>query len=410
MNRWWATPVGLAGGLLGLWLAALSPQTDAGDGPSPPETAPAPPRDVTRSAAYVWLDVALEATAREHDRNGPRPTVGSRMLAIVVTAMYDAWAAYDDKAVGTRLGGKLRRPPAERTAANKEKADRLRHLPRPAVPLPRGREVARRRRWPGWGYDPADTSTDPATPAGRRQRRRGGGHRVPPRRRANQHGDEVGSDGKPYSDYTFYRPVNPAGQDHRPGLLAADPVRRRQGRQGRRSGSSRRTGIGSSRSLSSGATSSARRPPPKVGSEQLRKEVDEVLRYNANLTARAEGDRRVHARRAAVDRAVGPLAAVRPGRVAARPARPRPGREAVLRRRQRGDGRVHRRLGGEAVLRQLAAVDARPALLRRARRSSAGAGRARGVVQLPGRGVAPVLAVHVRHPAVPRATSPATAP
>ena len=36
--------------------------------------------------------------------------------------MYDAWAAYDDKAVGTRLGGKLRRPPAERTPANKEKA------------------------------------------------------------------------------------------------------------------------------------------------------------------------------------------------------------------------------------------------------------------------------------------------
>src|SRR3954462_10734912 len=52
----------------------------------------------TRSAAYVWLDVALEATAREHDRNTPRPTIGSRMLGIVVTCMYDAWAAYDDKA------------------------------------------------------------------------------------------------------------------------------------------------------------------------------------------------------------------------------------------------------------------------------------------------------------------------
>src|SRR6516162_3870505 len=71
------------------------------------------------SAAYQWLDVALEATAREHDRNAPRPTVGSRMLAIVVTAMFDAWAAYDDKAVGTRLGSKLRRPRDERTLANK---------------------------------------------------------------------------------------------------------------------------------------------------------------------------------------------------------------------------------------------------------------------------------------------------
>src|SRR5262245_5776133 len=83
---------------------------------------PAKPAAYTPSAASKWLDIALEATAREHDRNAPRPTVGSRMLAIVVTAMYDAWAAYDNRAVGTRLGGRLRRPPAERTQANKEKA------------------------------------------------------------------------------------------------------------------------------------------------------------------------------------------------------------------------------------------------------------------------------------------------
>jgi hypothetical protein len=75
-----------------------------------------------KSAAYEWLDVALEATAREHERVAPRPTVGSRMLAIIVTAMYDAWAAYDDKAVGTRLGDKLRRPKNERTEQNKRVA------------------------------------------------------------------------------------------------------------------------------------------------------------------------------------------------------------------------------------------------------------------------------------------------
>src|SRR5713226_3873667 len=52
----------------------------------------------TRSPAYVWLDIALEAMAREHERNTPRPSIGSRMMAIICTAMYDAWAAYDDKA------------------------------------------------------------------------------------------------------------------------------------------------------------------------------------------------------------------------------------------------------------------------------------------------------------------------
>jgi hypothetical protein len=45
------------------------------------------------------------------------PTINARALAIVHTAMYDACAAYDPTAVGTRLGGSLRRPAAERTDA-----------------------------------------------------------------------------------------------------------------------------------------------------------------------------------------------------------------------------------------------------------------------------------------------------
>src|SRR5215212_11838193 len=71
------------------------------------------------SAAYEWLDVSLEATAREVDRHGARPTIISRTLAVALTAMYDAWAAYDPIAVGTRLGGTLRRPFEERTLRNK---------------------------------------------------------------------------------------------------------------------------------------------------------------------------------------------------------------------------------------------------------------------------------------------------
>jgi hypothetical protein len=50
------------------------------------------------------------------------PTMNARALAIVHTSMYEAWAAYDPVAVGTRLGGTLRRPPAERTLARKSKA------------------------------------------------------------------------------------------------------------------------------------------------------------------------------------------------------------------------------------------------------------------------------------------------
>jgi hypothetical protein len=41
---------------------------------------------------------------------------------VLHTATYDAWAAYDPVAKGTRLGSQLRRPAAERTLANKNKA------------------------------------------------------------------------------------------------------------------------------------------------------------------------------------------------------------------------------------------------------------------------------------------------
>ncbi len=50
------------------------------------------------------------------------PPVGARTFAVVHEAVYDAWAGYDDRAVGTQLGGELRRPRAERTYENKRKA------------------------------------------------------------------------------------------------------------------------------------------------------------------------------------------------------------------------------------------------------------------------------------------------
>ena len=48
--------------------------------------------------------------------------MATRAVAIVHTCIYDAWAAYDEHAVGTQLRGALRRPASERTLANKERA------------------------------------------------------------------------------------------------------------------------------------------------------------------------------------------------------------------------------------------------------------------------------------------------
>jgi hypothetical protein len=234
------------------------------------------------SAAYRWLDIALEATAREHDRVAPRPTVGSRMLAIVLTSMYDAWAAYDDKAVGTRLGDKLRRPPAERTLANKEKAIAyatyralLDVFPEDAAWL-----AGQMRRN---NLDPNDTTTDAARPQGVGNTAAAAVIAYRHHDGANQLGDEAGSNGKPYSDYTYYKPINPVDRIKDPDCW--QPIRFEDGRGGHVM-----PGFLTPHwyrvkpfALKSGAQFRPP-PPPKVGSEQLRKEVDEVIAFNAGLT------------------------------------------------------------------------------------------------------------------------------
>jgi hypothetical protein len=62
-----------------------------------------------------WNNVALQTIRYRR----PWPTINARALAITHTCMYDAWAAYDEKALATVLGGRLRRPLEERTPQNK---------------------------------------------------------------------------------------------------------------------------------------------------------------------------------------------------------------------------------------------------------------------------------------------------
>lgn len=160
------------------------------------------------SLAYIWLDIAEEATAREVDARGARPTVVSRTLAIWATSMFDAWAAYDAKAVGSRLGSKLRRPLAEHSLENKKKAISYASYHALLFVYPDSKDWLTSE-MKKLGYDPQLISRDPTTPEGIGflaaqaviDYRRNDG--------ANQLGNEVGSDGKPYSDYTFYQPVNP---------------------------------------------------------------------------------------------------------------------------------------------------------------------------------------------------------
>jgi hypothetical protein len=137
--------------------------------------------------------------------------MGARALAIVHTATYDAWAAYDETAVGTRLGGTLRRPAGEHTLANKEKAISFAASRALADLFPAQSNLFNGIMF-ALGYDAADSSLDTTTPQGI-------GNTVAQAIIAfrhhdgsNQLGDTADTNGlivtTAYGDYTGYQPVN----------------------------------------------------------------------------------------------------------------------------------------------------------------------------------------------------------
>ncbi|WP_405012454.1 vanadium-dependent haloperoxidase [Kitasatospora sp. NBC_01539] len=77
------------------------------------------------SIVVRWNQAVMDAILAEYKIAGTvfgPATVNARALAVVHNAVFDAWACYDARAVGTRFGGALRRPRRERTLANKNEA------------------------------------------------------------------------------------------------------------------------------------------------------------------------------------------------------------------------------------------------------------------------------------------------
>ena len=154
----------------------------------------------TGTVVTKWNDAALQAIRVTH----PGPPIVARALAIVDTCMFDAWAAYDAKAKGTRLGQTLRRPSGERTNDNKEKAISF-AAHNCLVDLFPSEKASFDALMVTLGYVPSDTSTDLSTPSGIGNvaaqavldfRHHDG---------SNQLGD---LNPGPYTDYTGYTAVN----------------------------------------------------------------------------------------------------------------------------------------------------------------------------------------------------------
>ena len=267
--------------LLLLCLAVLSCKKE-NTTTAPSETTQANEPLGENNIAYKWGQMALQGTANDTERFAPRPTITSRYLGLIFVSIFDAWSRYDEKAIPVYLEGVDRRPSDQHTLSNKETAisyaayralseyyysdkelfaDFMREL----------------------GLDPENDTMDPTTPAGVGNlaaqavidARRGDG--------ANQYGEEEGSNGEPYFDYTGYQPVNSVDENTNPNRW--QPKYFSDGKGGKfapacltpfwdkvtpialKSGSQFRPG-----------------PPPMIGSEQLEKEVQEVIEMQENLT------------------------------------------------------------------------------------------------------------------------------
>jgi hypothetical protein len=166
------------------------------------------------SVVLLWNEAALQGV--RDSKLGP-PMV-ARALAIVHTCIFDAWTAYDHRAVGTRLGGAIRRPPRERTLANVNAAISFAAY-RAAIDLfPADRVSVFDPLMLQLGYDPANTTKDINTPAGVGNVAARAVLEFRHHDGANQLGDQPGGmPGVPYSDYTDFQSVNDP-MDLRPGV------------------------------------------------------------------------------------------------------------------------------------------------------------------------------------------------
>ena len=157
--------------------------------------------------AYKWGQLALTATASDTERFKPRPTITSRYLALIFVSIFDAWSRYDENAIPVYLDGVKRRPEDERSLKNKEIAvsyAAFRAMSEYYYSDQKMFEDFMR----DLGLDPNNKSLDPNTPEGIGnlaaktviEARKDDG--------SNQYGEEEGSNGQPYFDYTNYEPIN----------------------------------------------------------------------------------------------------------------------------------------------------------------------------------------------------------
>lgn len=231
--------------------------------------------------AYKWARIALDATANDTEWFKPRPTISSRFLGLIFVSIFDAWSRYDEKAIPVYLEAE-RRPEEEWTLANKEKAISYAAY-RAMMEYYYSDSTMFRDFMKEQGYDYMDESTDLNTPQGIGNmaakavidaRREDG---------SNQYATAEGSNGMPYYDYTIYSPVNPVDQNKDINRWQPKYFVSEEGVKYAPSCLTPHWHLVQPMALDS-SSQFRPGPPPVVGSEQLAKEVAEVVELQANLT------------------------------------------------------------------------------------------------------------------------------
>jgi len=147
-----------------------------------------------------WNSVALQAIQEEHTG----ATEAARVLAMSHTCMYEAWTAYDGSAMRSQWKGMLRRPAAEQTLANKERAISYAAYRCLVDLFPRNRQWLKKK-FSALGYDPDDESSELSAPSGVGNVAARAVIDACHHDGANQLGDLTPGE---YQDYSGYRPVN----------------------------------------------------------------------------------------------------------------------------------------------------------------------------------------------------------
>ena len=134
-----------------------------------------------------------------------------------------------------------------------------------------------------FGFDPSNNSLDTKTPAGIGNLAAKTVIEARMNDGSNQDGSMSGSNGNPYSDYTGYHPVNPP--DTMNDIKRWQPKYFSDGKGGTVCSRLSHCTLEFSEAIVIRFCKSIQtKPPPQLGSEELKKEVTAVVNYQANLT------------------------------------------------------------------------------------------------------------------------------